>query len=266
MQLMTAALAVTYLVTAPIIAYAIFSRLAWRGRASWVLIGVGFMLLALIPQVITQGIPILIVLLTHIREVMIGGVSSITDLVLGLIKSSFYLMAIYMGLMAGIFQEAFRYLAIRDREPGSAPYIGYGFALVDLAFTIMSLVLPLLIPTSVNPGIEYANVISTIGLVGIAVQPIVSILFHLGSSMVLKTYQALNKGFRGLILMVLAHAYMNSFTWYMDNAVALAIINSSLIMPPLSTVYFTSVVSLSAFIFIIGFRAFNYVIHRAHFN
>ncbi len=198
MQLMTAALAVTYLVTAPIIAYAIFSRLAWRGRASWVLIGVGFMLLALIPQVITQGIPILIVLLTHIREVMIGGVSSITDLVLGLIKSSFYLMAIYMGLMAGIFQEAFRYLAIRDREPGSAPYIGYGFALVDLAFTIMSLVLPLLIPTSVNPGIEYANVISTIGLVGIAVQPIVSILFHLGSSMVLKTYQALNKGFRGV--------------------------------------------------------------------
>ncbi|WP_054852927.1 hypothetical protein [Vulcanisaeta distributa] len=67
------------------------------------------------------------------------------------------------------------------------------------------------------------------------------------------------------MLMILAHAYMDSFTWYIDNAVALGLINSSLIMS-LSTVYFITVVSLSVFIFIVGFRVLDYVIRRAHFN
>lgn len=205
MLAVTALFSITYLITVSVIAYVIFSRLVWRGRAMWVLIGISFMLLSVAPQSVIQGIPILVVVLTHIGEITANG-ASVVDLVQGFTKSNIYWLAIYIGLMAGIFQEAFKYLAIRDREPKSAPYIGYGFALVDLAFAMMGLVLPLLIPASVNPGIEYTNVISTIGLIGIAVQPIVSILFHLGSSMVLKTYQALNKGFRGLILMVLAHA------------------------------------------------------------
>ncbi|WP_446752695.1 hypothetical protein [Vulcanisaeta sp. JCM 16161] len=158
--------------------------------------------------------------------------------------------------MAGIFQETFRYLAIRNREPKSAPYISYGFALIDVAFAVMGVVLPLLIPTPVNPGINYAALTPIISLVCLAIQPVVSFLFHPGSSMLLKAYQTVNRGLRGLILMILAHAYMDSFTWYMDNAIALRLINPSLIMP-LSTAYFTSVVLLSAFIFITGFKALN---------
>ncbi|WP_054857821.1 hypothetical protein [Vulcanisaeta sp. JCM 16159] len=74
--------------------------------------------------------------------------------------------------------------------------------------------------------------------------------------MLLKAYQTVNRGLRGLILMILAHTYMDSFTWCMDNAIALTLISPSLIIP-LSTAYFTSVVLLSALIFITGFKALN---------
>ncbi len=130
----------------------------------------------------------------------------------------------------------------------------------------MSVVLPLLIPTPINPSIKYTTAIPIISLVGLTIQPIVSFLFHPGSSMLLKAYQTVNRGLRGLVLMILAHAYMDSFTWYMDNAIILGLINSSLIMPPLSMAYFITVVSLSVFIFIVGFRVLDYVIRRAHFN
>ncbi|WP_243666678.1 hypothetical protein [Vulcanisaeta sp. JCM 16159] len=152
MQITTALFAITYLVAASIITYTLFSRFAWRDRVSWVLIGVGFMLIALALQVVVQAVPFLVLILTHIRNVLINA-SSAAGAVLGFVRSNIYLASIYMGLVAGASQEIFRYLAVRDREPRSTLYIGYGFALVDVAFTIMSVVLPLLIPTPINPAL-----------------------------------------------------------------------------------------------------------------
>ncbi|WP_054852926.1 hypothetical protein [Vulcanisaeta distributa] len=196
-QLMTALLAIVYLIASSVIAYVMLNRFTWRGRASWVLMGIGFMVLALILQVIAQEIPILMVILIHIKEVVIGGASLITGLILGFVKSNIYLVAIYMGLMAGgVFQEVFKYLAVRGRELKSALYIGYGFALVDIAFAIASVVMSLLVPVSVNldTQYQYIAVAPIISLVGLATQPVVSFLFHPGSSMLLKAYQTVNRG------------------------------------------------------------------------
>ncbi|WP_148224706.1 YhfC family intramembrane metalloprotease [Vulcanisaeta moutnovskia] len=255
-QLMTALLTIAYLIASSVIAYVMLNRFTWCGRASWVLMGIGFMVLALTLQVIAQEVPILIVVLIHIKEVLIGSASSIIDLVLDFVKSNIYLVAIYMGLMAGVFQEVFKYLAVRDRELKPALYIGYGFALVDIAFAIASVVMSLLIPVSVNLDIQYQYiaVAPIISLVGLAIQPVVSFLFHPGSSMLLRAYQFMNKGLRGLILMILAHAYMDSFVEYLDSAIVLGLINSSLVIF-ISTIYFITVIIIAILIFIGGFRA-----------
>ncbi|WP_243679199.1 hypothetical protein [Vulcanisaeta distributa] len=111
-QVTTALLATIYLITASAITYVLFSRFAWRGKASWILIGIGFMLLSLALQVVVQAVPFLILILTHIKDVLIN-VSSATNVVLGFVKLNIYLVTIYTGLVAGVSQEVFRYLAVR---------------------------------------------------------------------------------------------------------------------------------------------------------
>ncbi|MGC8542861.1 MAG: hypothetical protein ACP5NQ_02870 [Vulcanisaeta sp.] len=252
-QLATALVTTAYLVGASVVAYTLFSRFAWRGRASWVLIGIGFMLLSLALQVVVQAIPFLIIILTHIRDVLINA-SSATGVVLGFIRSNVYLVAIYMGLVAGISQEAFRYLAVRGRDFRSTLYIGYGFALIDIAFAIMSVVLQSLIPTPMGINTQYMAVVPVIGLVGLVIQPLVSFTFHPGASMIMRSYQAANKGFRGLLLMALAHAYMDSFVEYLNNALALGLMSPSFIIP-ISITYFVTVAAIPILIFIKGIRA-----------
>ncbi|GAB6947783.1 hypothetical protein JCM16161A_19130 [Vulcanisaeta sp. JCM 16161] len=60
-QFMTALLAIAYLIASSIVAYILLNRFTWRGRASWVLMGVGFMILALTLQVIFQEMPLLMI-------------------------------------------------------------------------------------------------------------------------------------------------------------------------------------------------------------
>ncbi len=249
-QAITALIAVAYLVLASVAAYVLFSRFAWRGRASWVLIGVGFMLLAVLPQAIVQGIPTLIIVLTHIREVLING-GSVIGLVQGFVKSNIYWLAIYMGLMAGVFQESFRYLAVRGREFGAVPYIGYGFALIDIAFAAISIFSSLFIATPVEFNAQ--QYVASISIIGLVLQPVISFTFHPGASLIIKHYQVVGRGFLGLSLMAIAHAYMDSFTWYLDNAIALGLIGPRLVAP-LSAVFFTTVTAMSALILIAGFR------------
>ena len=131
-------LGIAYLIAASIITYALFNSFARHGRVSWVLIGIGFMLLALLLQVLAQEAPFIIIILTNIKWIT-AGAAPIIDLVVGFVKSHIYAMAIYMGFMAGVFQEVFKYLAVKGREPRSALYIGYGFALIDIAFTTINL-------------------------------------------------------------------------------------------------------------------------------
>lgn len=243
---------IAYLIAASIITYALFNSFAWHGRASWVLIGIGFMLPALLLQVLAQEAPFIIIILTNIKWIT-AGAAPIIDLVMSIVKLRIYAMAIYMGFMAGVFQEVFKYLAVKGREPRSALYIGYGFALIDIAFTTINLIAPLIVPALISAHYQYAAIVPIISLVGLAIQPIASFLFHPGSSMMLKAYQMANRGLRGLLLMILAHAYLDSFTWYMNNAIALGLIYTPLIIP-LSTIYFTTIAALSIAIFTIGLR------------
>mgnify|MGYP001773232510 CR=1 FL=1 len=249
-QAVTALFSVIYLITASIIAYILFSRFTWRGRVSWVLIGVGFMLLAVVLQSIAQGMPTLIIVLSHMGEAMVSG-ESIIGLVQGFIKSNIYWLAIYMGFMAGVFQESFRYLAVRGREFMSTLYIGYGFALIDIAFAAVSILSSLLITTPVEFNVQ--QYVAVISIVGLALQPVISFSFHPGASMIINHYQSVGRGFLGLLLMVLVHAYIDSFTWYLDNAIALGLIGPRLVAP-LSAAFFATVMAVSVSILVVGFR------------
>ena len=249
-QLITALLAITYLITSSAIAYLLFSKFTWRGRAHWVLIGVGLMLMAVILQAIVQGIPTLIIVFTHISETL-SNPGSIINVVQGFVKSNIYWLAIYMGLIAGIFQESFRYLAIRGRELKAALYIGYGFAIIDIVFAAISTLSSLLISIPVEFNVQ--QYVAAISIVGLALQPVISFTFHPGASLIIRRYQSVGRGLLGLLLMILAHTYIDSFTWYLDDAVTLGLIGSGLLVP-LSAVFFITVVAISVLILITGFR------------
>ena len=248
-QLITASLVITYLIASSVIAYLLFDRFAWRGRASWILIGVSFMILAVVLQAIVQGIPTLIIVLTHMGNALTNP-ESIINVVQGFVKSNIYWLAIYMGLMAGVFQESFRYLAIKNRELKAALYIGYGFALIDIAFAAISALSSLFITMPMELNVQQYVAASIVGLI---LQPVISFTFHPGASMIIRHYQSVGRGLLGLSLMILAHTYIDSFTWYLDNAVALGLIGSGL-LAPLSAVFFITVVAISILILIVGFR------------
>ncbi|WP_252901649.1 hypothetical protein [Vulcanisaeta sp. JCM 14467] len=250
MQLITALLAITYLITSSAIAYLLFSKFTWRGRAYWVLIGVGFMLLAVILQAIVQGIPTLIIVFTHVSEAPTNP-GSIIGFVQGFVKSNIYWLAIYMGLIAGVFQETFRYLAVKDREFKASLYIGYGFAVIDIAFTVISALSSLFITMPMEFNVQ--QYVAAVSIVGLVLQPVISFTFHPGASLIIRRYQSVGRGFLGLLLMILAHTYIDSFTWYLDNAVALNLIGPGLVVP-LSSVFFATVTAISALILATGLR------------
>ena len=152
----TLAITVVYWVAASIVAYVTFNRALWRGSRGWIFIGVGYMLLAVIIQYVLQQIPGLVIL---IRELpLILGVKDITEinaLVFNLLKPYIPWLILYYGLMAGVCQEGARYFAVKDREPASALYIGYGFALIDIAVGILNSLVGVLAYSYIESSIPF---------------------------------------------------------------------------------------------------------------
>ncbi len=244
------ALSVTYLVVASIIAYILMNKLLWRSERDWVFIGVGYMILALVLQYPTQQAPFIVLLLSHLRNIM-----ELNELTLRVIKSNIYLVSIYMGSLAGVFQEVARYFAVKDKAMGASLYIGYGFALIDIAVALINIVIISIIPSSLNIStLTSINMVGVISLVGLLLQPLVSFLFHPGASMILRGMQASGHGIRGLAVTVTTHAYMDSFLEYLNSAIILGLINNYGVMLKLTLVYFTSVTLIPILIFSYGLR------------
>ncbi|WP_291999765.1 hypothetical protein [Caldivirga sp.] len=238
---------VAYLTVASIITYLLLNRLLWRGERDWVFIGVGYMILALILQYPAQQAPFIVLLLSHLRSI-----TDLSSIISSVVKPNIYLISIYMGSLAGIFQETARYFAVKDRAMEASLYVGYGFALIDIAVAVMGSLATLIIPNNLNITITTMGVIS---LVGLLLQPLVSFLFHPGASMMLRSMQANGHGLRGLIAVTTAHAYMDSFLEYLDLAIVFGVITSYGDVLKLSLVYFISITIIPALIFSYGLRA-----------
>ena len=249
MQWEVVALSVAYLVASSIIAYILLSRLLWRGERDWVFIGVGYMILALVLQYLAQQAPFIVLLLSHLRDIM-----EFNELVSSIIKSNIFLVSIYVGSLAGVFQEVARYFAVKDRVVEASLYIGYGFALIDIAVALINILVISIIPTSLNPNAPI-TMLGVISLVGLLLQPLVSFLFHPGASMILRSMQASGHGLRGLALTIIAHAYMDSFNEYLNSAILYGVISSYSTILGLSLVYFTSITLIPTLIFSYGLRA-----------
>jgi hypothetical protein len=252
----TLAIAVVYWVAASIAAYVAFNRALWRGSRGWAFIGVGYMLLAVIIQYVLQQIPGLVILIREMSLILsVKSITEINSLLLSLLKPYIPWLILYYGLMAGICQEIARYFAVKDREPASALYIGYGFALIDIAVGVLSLVSILVIARMgllIVPFKNQLQALLTIQYVGIAVQPLVSFLFHPGASMFLRAMQANGRGLRGLATTTIAHTYVDSFTLYLNYILyGLLTVTGRLITASLM-VYFSTIISMSIILFLIG--------------
>jgi len=250
------AIAVVYWVAASIAAYVAFNRTLWRGNRGWVFIGVGYMLLAIIIQYVLQQIPGLVILIRGMPLMLsVKSITEINSLASSLLKPYIPWLILYYGLMAGICQEIARYFAVKDREPASALYIGYGFALIDIAVGVLSLASILAVTRMGLPIVPFKNQLQallTIQYVGIAIQPLVSFLFHPGASMFLRAMQANGRGLRGLATTTIAHTYVDSFTLYLNYMFyGLLTVTGGLITAFLA-VYFSTIILVSIILFLIG--------------
>jgi hypothetical protein len=92
----------------------------------------------------------------------------------------------------------------------------------------------------------------TIQYVGIAIQPLVSFLFHPGASMFLRAMQANGRGLRGLATTTITHTYVDSFTLYLNYMFyGLLTVTGGLITVFL-VVYFSTIILVSIILFLIG--------------
>lgn len=188
--------------------YLAFRGKLWGSSKNWIFIGVGYMILALLVQVPIQEIPTVI---TIIRSGIIG--------VMEAEKSGGLAVAIYAGSVAGVSQEVAKFFAVKGREPIASLWVGYGFSIIDVTGLIVSiLATAILAPKTVLP---------LISLIGLLINPIVSVLFHPGTAMFLRYSQELGSGVRGLVLTTLAHAYVDSYAEALNYLVAFGTVSLS---------------------------------------
>ncbi|GGP20872.1 hypothetical protein GCM10007981_10700 [Thermocladium modestius] len=225
-----ALLGVAYPLLVLAIAYLLFARL-WRGTRGWVFVGVGYMLLALVIQIPIQEAPGAALVLTH---GLIGAVAAEREWGPAL--------AVYAGVVAGVAQEAAKFFAVKDREERAALWIGYGFAIIDIAVLIAEVAVALI--TSPNVSLQ------VVPMVGLILNPVVSAMFHPGTAMFLRLMQGRGGGAVGLLATTLAHAYIDSLAAYINYAAALAVIGGTGMYDLVGLLWSSSIAISAAFLFV----------------
>lgn len=215
------------------IAYLLFARL-WRGTRGWVFIGVGYMLLAIIIQIPIQDAPGAALVLMH------GLIGAVT-----VEREWGAALAVYAGVVAGVVQEAAKFFAVRGREGRASLWVGYGFAVIDIAVLIAETIAAVI--TSPNAPLQ------AVTMVGLVLNPVVSAMFHPGTAMFLRLMQGGGGGAVGLLATTLAHAYMDSLVAYIDYAVALAGMGGAE-MYELVGLLWASSIAISAAFLLVGAR------------
>ena len=180
--------------------------------ATAIIIGMAFMLGAIFVQSILQSVPVLY--LIFIKGLGAGAGSAAY---VALEKSYPLLIAAFLGLMAGFWQELAKFFAVKYNSERLAPWVGYGFAAIDVMFFLVALAPGLNISASQEAAIGLASIIPVI------LQAPFSMAFHTGTAAFLKKgiEQDKTKAVRNLAIAILAHAYIDGSLDYATILIAL---------------------------------------------
>jgi hypothetical protein len=123
-------------------------------------------------------------------------------------------IAAFLGIMAGLWQEGAKLFAVKYRTVQDASWIGFGFAVVDIAIFVFGLL----------PGLSTSGTAAATGaflLIGIVLQAPFSMIFHTSTAVFLKVGIARKKAPRNFLVTFLAHSYIDGMLIYITIATAL---------------------------------------------
>ncbi|MGC8562994.1 MAG: hypothetical protein ACP5UZ_07550 [Thermoplasmata archaeon] len=209
------------------------------GKNKIVAIGVGiaFMVIALIPQFITQEIPTIIVLVRY-------GAVNLIKIMSGFELSNPILWALFIGGTAAIYQESMKYFAVNTQSKYLTIWIGLGFALVDIAVLF------------IESGSPLIRTFSWTLLVLIALNTFSSLIFHPGTALILKYGRTVRKGIYFLLFTILLHGIEDGGLVYADIYV---ILHQNLYMEVISAFCSVTIcISVAAFLMGMKYRRFVY--------
>jgi len=154
-------------------------------------LGIILMIIALIIQSILQSIP-------EIYFLARFGAKVLSQKIVGLEMGYPLLYAIYIGGLAGIMQELFKYLGVGLKPKQFASWIGLGFSLVDIFVLLID--------------VSLTRLVSIFILLNI----IVSLSFHPGTAMLLKYGRLINRKYLFLATAIILHAFIDGGVAYLD--------------------------------------------------
>ncbi|WP_393971672.1 hypothetical protein OXIME_000248 [Oxyplasma meridianum] len=169
-----------------------FAGLRWMG------LGVLYMVVALIAQEVIQSLPAIIFLFYHGFDV-----TYLIDRYPLILKSNYILYAIFIGGVAGLFQEGATYIAVDTRKKKAALFIGLGFAVVDIVFLVAETLFGAEPVSRFQSFLIFLNIVS-------------SLMFHPGTATFMKWGWLVNKGRITLLLSILIHAVDDGGLVYVD--------------------------------------------------
>jgi hypothetical protein len=164
----------------------------------WVGLGALYMVVALIAQQIIESMPAIIFLFYHGFNL-----TSLIDQYPLLLKSNYILYAIFIGGVAGSFQEGATYIAVDTRKKNAAFFIGLGFAVVDIVFLVIEILLGGEPFSRFETFLIFLNIVSPV-------------MFHPGTATFMKWGWLVNKGRITLLLSILIHAVVDGGLVYVD--------------------------------------------------
>jgi len=146
---------------------------------------------AIVIQSVFQSIPLLIFIGKY-------GIKDYIANFLGFEKRFSFFYALYIGIIAGIMQEAFKYLGVELKPKRFAIWIGLGFSIIDIAALFIDASIARLITIFI-----FLNLIS-------------SLSFHPGTAMLLKYGRLIGKRFQYLALAITLHSLIDGGLVYIE--------------------------------------------------
>lgn len=180
--------------------------------ATAIIIGMAFMLGAIFIQGILQSMPVLYLIFIRGLGAKAGSAAYVA-----LERSYPLLIAAFLGLMAGFWQELAKFFAVKYNSERLAPWVGFGFAAIDILIFLVALAPGLNISASQEAAIGLASIVPVI------LQAPFSMAFHTGTAAFLKRGigQDKTKAMRNLAIAILAHAYVDGSLDYVTISIAL---------------------------------------------
>ncbi|MGC8663732.1 MAG: hypothetical protein ACP5SF_04270 [Thermoplasmata archaeon] len=137
-----------------------------RNKLIAILVGILFMLIALLIQIFVQELPSIIMIMEY-------GISEAEKILTNFELSDIFLYALFIGGTAAFFQEIMKLFAVRFQEKEYAFWVGIGFSIIDISVIFIEILLSFRNLSFYEYAILLLNVAS-------------SLMFHPGTAMFLK--------------------------------------------------------------------------------